>query len=402
MITRQSVLSFFAISAAFLSGYVPTFVSPWVIGALVSELGLSASESGILLSLEFAGIALAGWIAVPFLGRFSPRTLALVGAIVAFTAHTASMLTVNVDTIAAFRLLAGFGAGVALSVSSAAVSQQANPDRIYGLLLFIMAIGSAATQFMAGQVSVLYGYRGLFGMLAVYIFIAIPFIAMLPVTMEKAQTKTGNIDTGSVVPGVAIIIAVICFTVTQMGAWTFLERLGDSIKIDLNTMSNIFGIGQIIGLSGGGAAAWLNIRYGRTTPLTIGLMINAFAILVLYAQPNHTSYMITFFMFNTMWYFCLPYFLGTAVLLDNTGKWAAAAASASLFGIAFGPAGFGRIYDAFGLSGIGWSALAISLLSLIIMLLVIHRLQKIQLHPSTNSVNPCSRKNVINGSNSFS
>ena len=368
---KLSVLAFLAISAAFLTGYVPTFVSPWIIGTLVTELNLPATESGILLSLEFGGIALAGWIAAPFMGRFSPRTMAVIGAFIAFAAHATSIVSSDFHAIATLRLIAGLGAGVALAVSSAAVSQQPNPDRIYGLLLFVMAIGSAITQFSAGYISDVYGYRGLFGMLALYVFVAFPFILTLPVKSEIRSTKISQTNNVVMIPGIAIIVAVIFFTVTQMGAWTFLERLGNSINLDSNSMSNIFGVGQLVGLVGGSAAAWLNIRYGRTVPLTTGLMINALAILFLYTQPDSTSYTITFFLFNTMWYFCLPYFLGTAALLDENGKWAAAAASASLFGIAFGPAGFGFIYDNYGTPAIGWSALALSLTSLIIMHLVI-------------------------------
>jgi len=373
MVTKRlSPTAFLAISAAFLTGYMPTFSAPWLIGQLSTEYGFNASKSSLLLSLEFIGIATAGFITAAFYERISPVRLALLGACMAFCAHLLSMVVEDFNVLAIIRIIAGLSAGVTLAVSSSSASAYENPDRIFGLLLIVMGIGSAIGQYACGYLSVAYGIQGLYGMLAAYALIAIPFISQLPDSIDHQAYITDDKGKAVFLVGSLTVVASIFFTISQMGAWTFMERLGTAVGLNVDSMSSILAIGQILGLAGGAAAAYINIKYGRVGPLVIGIGLNAISIFLLYTILDVTTYTLAFFVFNSMWYFCLPYYLGTASLLDETGQWAAATSAGSLFGIAFGPIGFGIVYDKYGFGSLGLTGLIVSIVSLFAILGVVY------------------------------
>lgn len=370
MTDKLKARTFVAICAAFLMGYFPTFVSPWVVGTLVSETGLTVSKAGYLLSIEFLGIAIAGIAIGPFLGKFSLRHLAIAGASVSLLSHLVSIFIDSYSLLSAFRFIAGSGAGIAIAVSGAAVTGTPNPERTFSYLLIAMGVGSGLTQYAAGYMSELYGYQGILALLAAIVFLGILVLPFMPKRIE-IQTTNSTTRLPMLRTGTTVLLATICFTAVQMGAWTFLERLGNSLDLSVYQLANILGIGSFVCLTGGIAAAWLNVRYGRATPIAIGLTINSIAILVLYTVPGFSTFVGGFLVFNTMWYFCMPYILGIASMLDPQGRWAAIVSSGSLLGVALGPASFGKSLDLWGIGSIGWGGFTFSMIALGILLIVI-------------------------------
>ena len=372
---RHPGLTFSAACAAFLMGYFPTFVAPWLIDAMATDLGYSASAGGMLLSIEFVAIALTGIMVAPFLGAMPLHKLAIYGALLALLGHLTSAWIEGFTLLALIRFVAGVGAGLAIAAGGATIAVMQNPDRNYGLLLVAMGVTSALAQFVSGYISQHFGYRGLYLELAGFVLLALAIIPWLSMTPQRPSSQMPRTHLPRKGLGLAAILVVVIFVATQMGAWTLLGSLSKKLEISIWHTSVILGAGQISGLLGGALAAWINIRFGRTVPSVTGLVLNATSIYVLYASWGVSTYILAFFIFNVMWYFCMPYLLGAAAALDTQGRWAAAAASSSLFGIALGPICFGAVYDFAGFSMVGFLGLTLTLISLFLLVLVLRCLE---------------------------
>lgn len=132
---------------------------------LKGELGLSATDVGLLLSAFFwtytPGLVLAGWLA----DRFDAYRLLAAGLIVWSAATLLSGFAGAFATLLLLRLVLGLGESAALPCSSSLIARHVPPERLgaaNGLVVAGLSLGPAVGVFFGGLLMAHVGWRGAF------------------------------------------------------------------------------------------------------------------------------------------------------------------------------------------------------------------------------------------------
>ena len=115
------VLSAFA--AAYGIGLLALLALPYMISAVISDLGLDEAQAGYLLSAEFMCMMLASLLVAPLMGRVPRKTVALFGAAIAVIGNLMSAHITDITSLTLMRCLVGAGCGLAFACGNATVVQ---------------------------------------------------------------------------------------------------------------------------------------------------------------------------------------------------------------------------------------------------------------------------------------
>jgi DHA1 family bicyclomycin/chloramphenicol resistance-like MFS transporter len=155
-----------------------------VLPLLAQDLGVSAGEAGMVVTVYFAGFAVVGLLVGPLSDRLGRRRL-LVGGILLLTCGSlAGALATSFVALLMFRLVEAAGAAGTPVLARAIVRDKCDGDALaaaLGLLATIMSISPVVGPLLGGLLAEIMGWRGLFGVLAAMaalavlaVFIAIP------------------------------------------------------------------------------------------------------------------------------------------------------------------------------------------------------------------------------------
>ena len=376
---RTYLLYFTGLCAAFQIAYVTLFVTPWLVGAVMSELGMPPFRAGLLVAIEYLAIAFAALASAPVIARLPPRGLAILGAALVLAGNIASLFPQSFVWLSAARTIAGIGGGLVMATGTALVAIAQIPDRTYGQVQMIGAVIGATTLFLCGYAVTAFGYRGIFALLATFCLLALPLLGFLPRTSIGSLTGSSS-GANYRIPklfglGGATILAMLAYQTALGVGWGFIERQGTSLGISQAHLSLSFGIAALIGISGAGLATWINVRFGRSLPIAGGIGLFAVVLLSIFNTDSVPLFHLLFTMVEILWFFCLPFIFGVAASLDGQGRIAAAVSAAMLVGNALGPAIGGKVLDVWGLAGVGQFSFAACLSAMVLLVYVAGRTQ---------------------------
>ncbi|WP_317930245.1 MFS transporter [Halioxenophilus sp. WMMB6] len=364
------VAAIVAAGAAFVVGNFSQYTGVWLTGALMDELHYSATSVGMLLTVEFFGVALAPFFLAYFLGRVQLDRVALTGCVVAFTCHLLSVWSTSLVELALLRLLAGIGAGAVFAASSVVVAAMATPEKGYAQIQAVFAGLGVAALYGTGFLTSALGYRGIFILLAIVTLVMLPLAVKLP-TPAVISVRRNRANERSWATALAVILGMFLFNLCEGSSFVFLERLASNLNLPQAQLSLVFGVGALVGIVGGVTAAFVHTRFGRRLPLAVGLVTNAIVVGMIYTTTDPHLFALLFLFVEFFWFFCLPFILGVAAYFDRSGGLAAQASGAMLLGIAVGPLLGGLLADHYGLLAIGWLAALSCFLALAALLIAL-------------------------------
>ncbi len=348
--------------AAQVAGGLITQMSPFTIAGLMDGLSLSERDAGFVVSVELLILAVTAIAIAPVLSRFSDRRVALVAVALTLTAQGASIFSASLPLLTMLRGIAGVGEGVLYAVSLTVVASRANnPDKVYGYFQVVWALGSVALFGIGGQLTAAFAQRGVFALMAGVTLALTPLLLLIP----DARVKSGEgVTTGaariSPVPGVMTLAATVLYLSVSSAIYAFSAPLGERAGLDTRAVSYVLTVATLVGLAGAGAATAINVRWGRMIPISGFFASFALVVLVLCLSRNPTAYVIALVASVVIYYFSVPYLFGLAAALDHSGRWAAAAGSAYLFGFAAGPFLAGVVITGSGYTGLAVACVAIT------------------------------------------
>jgi MFS family permease len=137
--------------------------------------------------------------------------------------------------------------------------------------------------------------------------------------------------------------AVFLYQAGEMAAFAFMIELGRHHRLD----ADFIGLAVAVSLWIGGPAAllvaWWSTRSGRLLPVGAGIVLMA-AVLALLLIADAIAYFVANAVgFGVFFSMTIPYLLGVASEMDNTGRLAAVAGFVSAAGLATGPAVAGSL-----------------------------------------------------------
>jgi hypothetical protein len=354
MATRQAFMLAVTICVGSSLSHGGTSTLPFQIGALVAGSGRSAAQAGVFGSAESIALAVSMVLISPWVGRISPRLIAIAGCAVALVANW-SLLWVQAATVQiALGAMAGGGYGLVFAATVAAAAATPEPDRMYaigngGALVLISAL-LAALPVVAAHA----GPLAIFAALGALALGSSPFFLTFRVGKPVDTPQLSAWRT----PGAAgLLVSWILYSGGTAAVYAFSERIGAGIALTSTQIATVLSSGLFVGLLGAAAAAALGRRVKRQWALIVGIVGSGLSCLALGYASSLLTFAIDIFAY---WIFCMflySYLLGTAAVLDPAGRVGTLGGGLEKMGVAVGVFAAGQLaqhasYSATGLLGL--------------------------------------------------
>ena len=350
-----------AFAAAYGVGLLALLALPYLISAIMNDLGLDAAQAGMLMSAEFVVTMVASLAIAPVIGRAPRRTLALAGALLVIAANVISAEVGDLYVLVAVRCLAGIGAGICLSCGNASIAGARDPDRAAGQMNVLFVALMAVVMIVYANVMGSDGLKGLYLAIAATNALMLGLIVFMPQRSAAVAESSGHQASAAsgrtlLTPTAMLMMAAMfLFSMRDTMGWAFVEQVGVRVGYSGEELGQLFSMQSLLGLIGPVLASLFGRRFGISLPVILGIVASG-AVGMGYVLGEHSRlmYTISVMMISTTYFYALAYLTGLAASLDREGRIAAASGSFLTLGIAVGPTFSGVLAEQGGFPMVGW------------------------------------------------
>jgi MFS family permease len=332
--------SFRGLSAAILMGVIGPevfIVQPGFVQGLVVYLGFTDSQAGYTASAEMFGIA-ATTILLTFIAhRVNWRIVFSCSLLVMFLANALSTLSGDFEVFTALRFLSGLGAGGLVSLSFAAIGLTDKPDRNFGYLIMWVLIYGALGLMLMPSAYALGGIDTVLWFFALFPLAGLAFVKYLPATGENAVLVEEDAVTLPLNLRGLALLAMLTYFLAQGVVWAYLFLIGLAGNLSEQQVANGLTMSQFAGIAGAFLAAMVGNRFGRSLPLTAGIVGGALCLWFLVGEMEFLVFAIAVCVYNFAWNLTHPYLLAAMASFDRRGRVVVYAVAMQMVGLAVGP-----------------------------------------------------------------
>ncbi|GIK35977.1 MAG: hypothetical protein AMXMBFR45_02710 [Gammaproteobacteria bacterium] len=357
-------------------GPAAMILMPMIVGGLVDGYGYSEQQAGNIAAMEGFGLVAASVIAALWIRVFS-WTRALLAAFLGYALLNAISAGVAAyPALLALRFLSGFAGGCVFAVTVAALGDDREPDRAFGLAQAVQGLLMLAGFFTAPWLLQRWGVGALYFMLAGAALAMLATLRRFPARGRElvAAVVAGGGSTGNSLLIWLALAASVVFFINVFGFWAFVERIGQAAGLPAATIGLALGLSQVTAIAGALAAAWASDRYGRYWPLLLVLVGQCAALFALLGQFGPLLYFLATGAYQALFIVAVSYQMGAVAKLDVRGRFLVMMTGAQGLGAAVGPAlaaeliGAGSDYG-----GVIRMAAAFCTLSTLVFLFIVYR-----------------------------
>ncbi|MBH0129990.1 MFS transporter [Salinibacterium sp. NK8237] len=353
-----------------IAGYLGVNLSPYMISALQTDLGLDVLAASWVVTAALLATAITGLVIAPLCAGRHRRLIARIGLTIALIGFLVAALIPVTAVVIASLVIGGAGAGTAVASSGAALAAFRNPDRVAGLnglanrgvvtivLAIIPVIGLAPID--------------VFGALALFALIALLATGWLPAApvvdpvagASNAEAMPIEVPTTGAVRAVTVPSRTVTISGFVLLATFALWAISED---SLWAMAGVMGFDQAgltpegLGLALSGATAGgivgsallmvVGNRLGRAVPLAILLVAGGALKIAEGFATDQTSFIVVFILWNTVYAIAFMYFVSTSAALDADGRWSGPLLAIYLVGSALTPVIGAALVEALGYQG---------------------------------------------------
>jgi predicted MFS family arabinose efflux permease len=313
-------------------------LQPGYVGGLVEYLGLTDVQAGFVASLEMAGLAVTTIILNFVSRRFDWRKLTTLFLALCAIGNLLSASVSDYESLLWLRFLTGLGSGGLMSLSFAMMSLTRRPDRNFGFIIIFVLVYGALGLWMMPTAFQMIGMSGVMVFFGLFCASGLLFVRFLPASGQQQSNAKPAAAYGYPIALIGIsLLGVLAYNTSIGIVWTYLFLIGAQAEIAEQTVANVLFVSQIIGIAGALSASVLELKFGRTWPLFLGIMGIAVGIYCLVGEIALFHYVAGVCIFNLLWNYTMPYYLGTLADFDPTGKFVMMGISMQASGLALGP-----------------------------------------------------------------
>jgi MFS family permease len=359
------------------------FLTPLIIGALVTKARLDETAAGSIFTVELVASALTT-LAVSAWGRpVSLRRAALWGGAIALLGGALTLLSPNYYFLIAVRLLAGLGAGIVAAAAASILPRSFNAERLISVLTFVGIVNGATWLFILPYAVDWLGYRGPYACLIFINLGGLLLLTRLP-SPPVRQARVGSAAIGGwPMAGLPVVAAMFLTQLGQGSFWALNEEFGLRAGLEAHTIGTFLSLATLLLLVGVVFTAFAGQRLGRYLPLFVFTAVNAMAILVIAAIPDPTFYVWANVVQAVTNLASVIYQLGIAASLDRSGRVIAAASGVLGLGNGIGPSVATYLDATLGAANVGWFVLMLNIVALLL-----YALAGARRLPAINSLDP--------------
>lgn len=359
------LLSFLATAGLF---YVNIMAA--IVDGLINGLGFSDDQAGNVAAANIYGAAVGALVAVFIIKRISWRHAAIALLLTLIAIDLASIAIASPTVMIIVRLIHGMAGGLLVGLAYGVIARVDNPDRTFGILLFVQfGLGGLGVMTLPKLVPI-YGASMLF--IALILF-SVVTLAMLPFLDKYPQKKIKETDLDAAIkwkPLILTMAAIFIFQAANMGLLAYIIGLGIGYGLDRDYVSTALGLATWVALIGPLIVIFMGIRFGRFWPLAIVMLLTLAGTAAFLLSANPIFYMLANCGTGITWAMVMAYLLGMAAQFDSAGRTAAAAGFVSKVGLASGPLVAGQMLAAgFGYDKLIYAMFAMMVISMMVMLI---------------------------------
>jgi len=313
---------------------------PMIVGGLIDTWGYTEQQAGNVAAAEGMGLVVSSVVAALWIRRASWVRALLLGFLAYAALNAASANLPGYEALLVARFLTGLAGGSLFAVSVAALGDDREPDRAFGLAQAAQGVLMLAAFAAAPGLLKAWGVGALYWLLAGGALALLPMARRFPAAGRLRATTAGA--TGEGTRHLALIalglLASVIFFVSVFGFWAFVERIGQGAGLPAGTIGFALGASQVVAIAGALAAAWASDRYGRYLPLLVVLAGQAAALYALRGAFGAPVYFIATGAFQALFIVGVSYQMGAIARLDLRGRFLVVMTAAQGLGAAVGPA----------------------------------------------------------------
>lgn len=350
-------------------GLLAYWALPLVAGALISGLGLSTTQAGLVGTVEFCGLFLSSLVLAKYVDRTSRRMVALVSVVIVVLVNLlCGLVDLGYGPMIVLRFVSGLGAGLALAVGNATIANARDPERFSGHLTVALVAFMVVIMPVLSRFSESFGFQGVFLGLAGTVVIGGLSIFFLPdgPDSELKDTKSkGGLVTVSLLGGLTLAVLAVAFLFGARGTlpWLVAEQLGTDAGYSVAAMGDLFSIMYAVSILGPAALLLLARVVGPRTILLYSLTLAGFfAWMFTVSAGNAAQFSIGIVVWATIYFLAFAQLNAVAAMIDRDGRIASAAGSAFIAGVTVAPILGGIIVDSGGYAYLGVAILALTVI----------------------------------------
>lgn len=360
-------------------GIFGIMAGPILASVLAATLQLNPNQIGNIAFAEIGGAALASLLAPFWIQKANWRLVGAgaVASVVIFNVLTGMQSSASI--IAVLRFLAGFlGQGTAFALAIGIIYTSSNPDRIFGF--------SIASQVGLGVIMLLvlptlgqsYAVNGVLLPLALIALFVLPMLRWIPQRSPSAIAGDEQQASGSAAMAIVALVVLLVWCTGLGAVWIFLLQIGETGGLEATTAGQAVAISSAIATLGALTASALAGRGGRLLPVSIALLVQIGAIMLLQGEMSFIRFTATCALFQTFWNFTGPYLMGMVATSDTTGRISVLIPVVQTGGFAIGPAIAGALIAGSGLIAANYVGVAGIIIALAIFVPTVLRLNSKQ------------------------
>ena len=347
-----------------------------IVDGLVAGLSITEAQAGRVGSANIYGAALGALTSVFLIKRVPWKPLAIGCLLGLIAIDILSIWITNYGTLLPVRLGHGIIGGILTGTGFSVIARTANPDRSFGMLLFVQfGLGGLAYYYLPALTPI-YGSQVLFVTLALF---AVVTLLMLPFLDKYPLRIKGNVENEAIAmkPFLMTLGAIFLFQAANMGLFAYIFTLGLDYGLERAYMSKALWLATWVALLGPFLTMVCGQRFPRFWLMLASMILTLVGTGVLHYSASPTAYFLANCGTGITWGFVISYLFGMSAEFDKAGRAAAFGGFVSKLGLASGPLVAGWILESKqGYSGMINYAMVGFVLSMIVMLVPAYILDK--------------------------
>lgn len=370
MPSTENKRGIFAVMVAHCAGMLDLVALPVWVGTLVSRYQFDPQQAGGLATLFLIGASVASVVLAPRFNQFNAKWMAVAGFGLAALAFVLASQNAGFPVLAGLHLLGGMATGTALSFTHGTIGRAMNPHRVFAWAS--LAVGIFGILFL-GATPGLVEKNG--GPALFFVFTGVMTTAALACLFffprPHAPTEHTHASEGQSLQPLSravwyCILGIALLCMTQAMTLSFFERIGMARGFGRESVTMALVIYGLVTLVPGALAGMLEKRLSATSVIcTVPVFQAVFAM-----TATHTSSFPLYAASGALMAFTIifthTFAFGLLARLDRTGRAVAATPAMLMVGAAIAPFIGGTLYKFIGFEAIGYAAMMLVVLELVL------------------------------------
>lgn len=297
-------------------------LAPWILGGLVDQYGLTATQAGRVLGINLTGTIVGPLLALASVHRAGARTWAGVAFGAMAVGHGATPFEHSFGGLVILQAIAGLGAGVGLAAANVMAAATPKPEQTFGQVLAGQMLFGAAWFFSSSLFPALSasGVGRVFGMMSGMAVASLMLLHLYPRSLGEAALATGRRLPWSL-PAALLCTSLLAHYIANTAIWAYLERIGIAAGFVDRQVSFALGLSLVAGIAGALLTGGTSRRIGVVASLVVGIIAIAGATALLLGLRQYSTFVIATCVMIGSLCFAVPFYLALLAGFDRRGRW---------------------------------------------------------------------------------